>query len=331
MHKRRLHAPAILAATLLGGIAVAAPSAAAAAAPAPAASATAIDYAARHLRVGTASIAGHILNQTLRDWGTAVPVSGGRVTKTDVQAVGQTASSVGYSGGSLSTELAVIGYGSRAERLQIYDGGPQVAALQRALHRSGSPVAPSGSFGPATAAAVRAFQQQHGLRVSGSISLWRVERILGANFVVPAQPRPAAGVATPRAGSELPAKLKAVIALALQQVGKPYVWGGAGPAAFDCSGLIEYTFGRAAGVALPHASTLQWDRAAAVAPGQLHRGDLVFFNTDGAGPTHVGIYLGGVAKDFVDATNPTGGVRIDSLLSAYWAQHYVGARQLLPS
>ena len=323
----RYTASALLAAALVGGVAFAAPPVAAAA---PAASAAVIDHAARHLRIGTASVAGHILNQTLRDWGVTVPVSGGRVSTTTAQDVRRTANSVGYNGKNLTTELAVIGYGTRAAQLQVYDRGPQVTALQRALHRGGSSLAPTGNFGPATAAAVRAFQQRHGLRVDGRISLWRVERILGARFVVPAQPK--AG-ATPAAAvtSSIPASLKAVVALALRQVGKPYVWGGAGPAAFDCSGLVEYVFGRATGLSLPHATELQWTRAAPVTPGNLRRGDLVFFDTAGPGPTHVGIYLGGIAKDFVDATNPTGGVRIDSLLSAYWADHYVGARRMLPT
>ncbi len=330
MKQPRRYAPAVLAATLLGGIAFAAPAAFAAAPPAP--SPAAIDHAARHLKPGTASVAGHILNQTLRDWGVSVPASGGRFSATSARDVRQTASSVGYTGTDLATELAVIGYGTRAARLQLYNTGPQVSALQRALRRGGSPIVASGTFDPATAAAVSAFQKRHGLRVDGRISLWRVERILGAHFIVPApaKTQTASGASAP-AGQPTPASVSAVLSLAMQQVGKPFVWGGAGPSAFDCSGLVEFVFAHAAGLSLPHASTLQWDRAAPVAPNQLQPGDLVFFNTDGAGPTHVGIYLGGVARDFVDATNPTGGVRIDSLLSAYWAQHYLGARRLLPA
>src|SRR5436309_13571890 len=43
---------------------------------------------------------------------------------------------------------------------------------------------------------------------------------------------------------------------ALAQVGKPYVWGGAGPNSFDCSGLVQYSY-KAAGVSLPHSSRMQ--------------------------------------------------------------------------
>src|SRR5688572_20147238 len=75
---------------------------------------------------------------------------------------------------------------------------------------------------------------------------------------------------------------------ALAQLGKPYVWGGAGPNGFDCSGLTQFAYG-AAGIALPHSSRMQAGVGTLVAPGGMQPGDLVFFYSP---ISHVGIYIG---------------------------------------
>ena len=75
---------------------------------------------------------------------------------------------------------------------------------------------------------------------------------------------------------------------ALAQQGKPYVWGGAGPDSYDCSGLMQYAY-RAAGIALPHSSRMQSTMGTPVAEADLRPGDLVFFYTP---VSHVGMYIG---------------------------------------
>jgi peptidoglycan DL-endopeptidase CwlO len=75
---------------------------------------------------------------------------------------------------------------------------------------------------------------------------------------------------------------------ALAQVGDPYVWGAAGPDAFDCSGLVQFSY-RAAGVHLPHSSRMQSRLGIPVAKAALQPGDLVFFYHP---VRHVGIYVG---------------------------------------
>jgi cell wall-associated NlpC family hydrolase len=75
---------------------------------------------------------------------------------------------------------------------------------------------------------------------------------------------------------------------ALRQRGKPYVWAGAGPSGFDCSGLTQFAF-KAAGITLPHSSKAQSTLGAAVAKAHLQPGDLVFFYSP---VSHVGIYIG---------------------------------------
>ena len=80
---------------------------------------------------------------------------------------------------------------------------------------------------------------------------------------------------------------------ALAQVGTPYIWGGAEPGGFDCSGLVQYSYA-AAGLGLPRVAQDQFDAGPVLgADATLVAGDLLFF---GAGPRavdHVGIYLGG--------------------------------------
>jgi len=85
-----------------------------------------------------------------------------------------------------------------------------------------------------------------------------------------------------------------VIAFARQQIGKPYLWGGTGPDAFDCSGLVMMAY-RAAGIDIPRTAELQWVWGPRVPPGHEEPGDLVFFaGSDGTttSPGHVGLVIG---------------------------------------
>jgi peptidoglycan DL-endopeptidase CwlO len=78
------------------------------------------------------------------------------------------------------------------------------------------------------------------------------------------------------------------VAIAEQYLGVPYVWGGASPSGFDCSGLVMYVYAQL-GVSLPHNALMQYDALPHVPTSALEPGDLVFFYGFG----HVGIYIGG--------------------------------------
>jgi peptidoglycan DL-endopeptidase CwlO len=87
----------------------------------------------------------------------------------------------------------------------------------------------------------------------------------------------------------------AAIAFAEQQLGKPYQWGGTGPDAYDCSGLVMMAY-RAAGIDIPRTSQEQWAWGPRISASQVEPGDLVFFvGADGTrtAPGHVGIVIGG--------------------------------------
>src|SRR5574341_67854 len=112
---------------------------------------------------------------------------------------------------------------------------------------------------------------------------------------------------------------------AVQMVGKPYRYGGASPAGFDCSGLVFYSY-KQAGVALPHNTEAQRKAARPVKLAELRRGDLLFFDQEGKKNSHVGIYLGD--GRFVHAPSSGKAVRNDRLETPYWKKHLSETRRL---
>jgi len=115
-----------------------------------------------------------------------------------------------------------------------------------------------------------------------------------------------------------------VVSIAAQYLGVPYVWAGATPRGFDCSGLVQYVFAQV-GISLPHNTVAQWHDPSAVSVPRdaLQPGDLVFFN----GLDHVGIYIGN--GYFIDAPHTGTVVRIDSLSQGWYASKYDGAKRIL--
>ena len=140
---------------------------------------------------------------------------------------------------------------------------------------------------------------------------------------------PASAVATPTDASaglfavpQAPPTAKAVTA-ALSKVGAAYASGAAGPDAFDCSGLTMWALARA-DIAAPHSSYAQYAMGSPVARSDINRGDLVFFDSFGAGASHVGLAISPTTA--VSATSH--GVMTHPIFDAYWGGHYVGARRL---
>jgi cell wall-associated NlpC family hydrolase len=136
------------------------------------------------------------------------------------------------------------------------------------------------------------------------------------------------GTAPARDGRASAAARKAV-ALALAQLGSPYVWGAEGPATFDCSGLTSFAYA-AAGIAIPRVSRDQFAAYAGLRPvDPLHlvAGDLVFFADNPANPGtihHVGMYIG--KGLMVEAPHTGAVVRTSSI----WRPSYAGAVRPAP-
>ncbi len=123
-----------------------------------------------------------------------------------------------------------------------------------------------------------------------------------------------------------------VVALAMSYLGVPYVWGGASPSGFDCSGFTLYIFGRF-GYSMSHSASAQWYNAGEyVERGDLQPGDMVFFSdparTNGKACSHCGIYIGN--GEFIHASSSSTGkyVRISNLTSGYYNTYYKGAKRL---
>ena len=160
----------------------------------------------------------------------------------------------------------------------------------------------------------------------------QLRRELAARVAAQQQQAPAAALSSTAApvgssssdsGSVAPAPPSthsSVVSIAMRYLGTPYVWGGASPSGFDCSGLVMYVFSQV-GVSLPHSSYSQYGMGSPVSRDQLQPGDLVFF--DGLG--HVGIYVGG--GSFIHAPHTGDVVKISSI-SGWYASTYVGARRI---
>ncbi len=119
-----------------------------------------------------------------------------------------------------------------------------------------------------------------------------------------------------------PSRYGGVVAIAMQYLGIPYVWGGASPeTGFDCSGFTMYVYAQV-GVSLPHHAASQYLLGTPVSRDQLEPGDLVFFN----GLGHMGIYIGNDL--FIHAPHTGDVVKISSLNDAWYAATWVGAKRL---
>lgn len=121
-------------------------------------------------------------------------------------------------------------------------------------------------------------------------------------------------------------KVSSIIATAKKQIGVPYVSGGTTPSGFDCSGFLQYVFAQN-GMSIPRLADEQYSLGKKANASQLVAGDLVFFDTDGTGVSHCGIYLGN--NDFIHASYSKG-IRIDKINDIYyWKDKYYGGKNIV--
>lgn len=120
---------------------------------------------------------------------------------------------------------------------------------------------------------------------------------------------------------------RVAVAWALEQVEKPYVWGGTGPTGFDCSGLTMRAW-EAAGVTIPRVTTDQYQAGIRVPLSQLQPGDLLFYDTTDVGapgpaPSHVTMYVGD--GKMVNAPSSGQTVRVEPVDSGFYTPRFMGA------
>ena len=121
-------------------------------------------------------------------------------------------------------------------------------------------------------------------------------------------------------------KVSDVIKTAKSYMGTPYIFGGATPKGFDCSGYLQYVFQKH-GIAIPRTADEQYKLGLRTkSTKELVPGDLVFFETYEKGASHCGIYLG--KGEFIHASTSKG-VRIDTLSNDYWKPRFLGGKHIV--
>jgi peptidoglycan DL-endopeptidase CwlO len=168
----------------------------------------------------------------------------------------------------------------------VYDPADAIAGAAKYLTRAGVQTNPSGAV----------FAYNHLQSYVQSVLYWAGVYAGGKFDVVQASmPTVACNVSGPGFAVNAPNQTVATaIAFAEQQLGKPYLWGGTGPDAFDCSGLVMMAY-RAAGIDIARTSQAQWLSEPRIPAAAAKPGDLVFFaGADGtrAAPGHVGLVIG---------------------------------------
>jgi peptidoglycan hydrolase-like protein with peptidoglycan-binding domain len=165
-------------------------------------------------------------------------------------------------------------------------------------------------FGTVTEESVEKFQKAHGLPVTGIVTKTVLDKISEAEK---------AQKQTPLTSPEITIN---IVANSAELIGVPYQWGGTTTKGFDCSGFLQYVFAKE-GIKLPRTVAEMWTSTSTVSAPEV--GDLVFFETYKAGPSHAGIYIGN--NQFVHSGSNSG-VTISNLTYTYWQDRYLGTKRV---
>lgn len=193
--------------------------------------------------------------------------------------------------------------------LKAGDRGEKVTQLQQQLKQLGYFKAePTGYYGKITEEAVRAFQTEEDILVSGIADEFTMNLI--------------EQLATYSAAEFVEFQVLNLIADASNLIGTPYAWSGGTPEeGFDCSGFLNYVFAKN-GKQLPRTVAEMWE--VGIEQEEPRVGDLVFFETYAEGASHAGIYIGN--NQFVHSGTSTG-VTVSSIEMSYWNDRYLGAKR----
>ena len=198
-----------------------------------------------------------------------------------------------------------------ADAFRMGDQGSEVAEIQGYLIRLGYDVQADGDFGPSTVDAVKSFQESQGLSVNGTVDENTYRVLIGREMPE-----------VSRGSSYISRRL---IAVAMQYIGTPYVFGGNSLLyGIDCSAYTQQVYAQV-GINLPRTADYQYEVGTPVSRSELLPGDEVFFTTYTYGASHCGIYLGD--NNFIHASSSRG-VTISSLNEYYYNARYIGARRM---
>lgn len=208
--------------------------------------------------------------------------------------------------------------------LKLGDSNEYVKQLQLKLKNHGYYKGIDGIYGPLTKSAVISYQKANKLHVDGIAGPETIGHMLNSEDVSNYEEFKETNELESSHDSNaiLTDEATNLISVAKDQIGVPYIWGGTSPRGFDCSGFIQYIYNQK-GVSIPRTVQDIWHHAGNTKEREI--GDLVFFQTYQAGPSHMGIYLGD--GQFIHAGSSTG-VTISDINNSYWAPRYIGAKRI---
>lgn len=229
------------------------------------------------------------------------------------------------------------------------DVGKDVLTLQKKLYVIGYEITElDGEFGNETESAVKAFQRDQKITVTGVVTnaTWRALKqakpvkgrsLSDLKIKIPPEsktstkintvttPKPMSGEMVPYGETFITEQDGAeIVELAKTFMGVPYVFGGTTPNGFDCSGFLQYVF-KLYGINIPRLADEQYLLGEPAKTSELAVGDLVFFSTYLEGASHCGFYVGD--GNFLH-TSSSKGVRIDSLENTYWKPKFLGGKKI---
>lgn len=111
------------------------------------------------------------------------------------------------------------------------------------------------------------------------------------------------------------------LGVAKNQLGKPYLWGAAGPNKFDCSGLTKYSFSKI-GKSIPRVAQDQYNKSTKIGSSNRRLGDLIFFGTSKRNIVHVGMYMGNGNMIDADSGSYYGHRVTKEPVKGWFSQHY---------
>jgi len=216
--------------------------------------------------------------------------------------------------------LAAV-YSEDAKPYTLLEGteGNDVDMLQERLKELGYLSKATGYYGTETIDAVMAFQERNDIGVDGKTGQVTLDLIYSAD----AMPSPEMEQRERRKGT-----IGNFLDSLRDQMGKPYVWGAAGPNSFDCSGLVTYCLRQAGSTtgrlnAQGFSDNDRWENIKSM--DDMEIGDLIFYSGRGKRVGHVGVYIGDGMM--IDASSANGKVVERSCRTSYWESHFVNARR----
>ena len=222
-------------------------------------------------------------------------------------AASSAAASTAAANAAVASANATASQAAASEAAASQAAASQAAASQAAASQAAASQAAASQAAASQAAANAAQQAPANL---ANVTTTQVNANQGQQQTATATPAVNTSNQTAAVSASRQAKIQAVIAIAEQQVGKPYVWGGKGPNSFDCSGLMYYAFLNGAGVNIGGWTVPQESSGTQVSLSALQPGDLLFWGGHGA-TYHVALYIGG--GTMIQAPQPGQNVKYTAL------------------